>query len=71
MSQQLKIMMMEETDNNEIIRLRQDINELLMTTTGLLNDKDKKEKNELLIAKIEELEKVYNNEEWESNVGTW
>jgi len=63
MSQQFKIMMMEETDNNEIIKLRQDINELLMTTVGLLNDKDKKAKNELLIAKMEELEKVYNNEE--------
>lgn len=63
MRQQFKTMMMEETDNNEIIKLRQDINELLMTTVGLLNDKDKKAKNELLIAKTEKLKKLYNNEE--------
>lgn len=63
MSQQFKIMMMEETDNNEIIKLRQDINELLMTTVGLLPDKEKKAKNELLIAKTEKLKELYNNEE--------
>lgn len=61
MSQQFNIMMSEETDNSEIMGLREDINLLLMTTVGLSSEKEKKDKCNLLITKTERLKELYNN----------
>lgn len=62
MSEQFKTMMMEPTNNRKIIKLRKEINELLMSNVGLTSDKEKVEKSNLIISKANALKMICEQE---------
>ncbi|OEK58945.1 hypothetical protein [Staphylococcus equorum] len=63
MGQRFKITMNTETDNAEIIELREEIRDILATPNGLLSQDKKDEYNEAFIAKSEKLDELYTKEE--------
>lgn len=58
MSQHYRILMQTETENEEIIELKKEIDELLYSPSGMLSDKELTAKNELWLAKVDKLEKM-------------
>lgn len=62
MSQHYRILMQTETENEEIIELKKEIDELLYSPSGMLSDKELTAKNELWLAKVDKLEEMLNEE---------
>lgn len=58
MSQHYRILMQTETENEEIIELKKEIDELLYSPSGMLSDKELTAKNELWLAKVDKLEEM-------------
>lgn len=62
MSQHYRILMQTETENEEIIELKKEIDELLYSPSGMLSDKELTAKHELWVAKVDKLEEMLNEE---------